>query len=179
MSFRLHAVVLSAAVATLLPAYGGVSPSRITTDKLQITNRLAQCVEVKVAGGATQDGLFAFEASTKDYDTALRDMIVTSKVFSALCPKGQQGLQLDVTLFKRSQSQPNGLLEMTTVVPVNWRLANPASGQVLYQQRIDGTGTKKTFSGSSRTVQSTELAMRDSIVRGLEAISRLSLADSP
>ena len=179
MTDRLIPIACIAACAGLFAGCGGVSTTRIATDQVQVANHLARCVDVKVAGGADQSALFAFEATTKKYDTALRKMIATSKVFSGFCAKGQPGMRLDVTVFKRSQSQPNGMLEMTSVVPVNWRLANPATGQVLYQQRLDGTGTKKTLSGPGRIIQSTELAMRDSIVRGLEAISRLSLTNAP
>jgi hypothetical protein len=162
----------------LLASCTSFDPRRVADAKIQVVNRHAQCVKIKSTTGVDQERHFIGElAPPLDlYDKSLRLAVQRSQVFSGICKPGQAGLDLDVVMFEGPHwtSEGSGI---SHTVPVNWRLTDPATRRVLYQERIDGKGTNnRGVAGMTQLSSSIEMAFQASIVQGLEHISKLDLS---
>ena len=162
----------------LLQGCASISGERMASSaSVKVAKRHPVCVHVAVTGGGKERFGGMEEAEVAPYEAALKSLIVQSKVFSGICQTGEEGLRLEVAIFKGSQ-EVNHIMKYTQTIPANWRLVDPKTRAVLFQERIDGIGTSKKFSGASRTVLATERAMQDSIVKGLEKLSQLDIGAS-
>lgn len=151
-----------------------ITPQRIAESDFKPLHKHPVCVTLKTTGGVEQGFIADLEVPVGSYDEAVRIAIRNSQVFSGICAAGQPGLALDIVVFKSRREFGRG---QTRLVPTNWRLADPASRRVLFQQQIVGRGYFKFYWGGQRMViYSMEAAMRDSIVMGLQGISQLELA---
>jgi hypothetical protein len=153
-----------------------VSPERVAEVDFKPLNRHPVCVTLKITGGFEQTFFGDYEVPLDLYSEALRLVIRNSQVFSGICAAGQSGLALDIVVFRSSGQLGGSITQVKRIVPANWRLTDPASKRVLYQQRIDGIGVNKPVLGGHRVhTRAMEAGMQDNIVRGLQGISQLDL----
>lgn len=157
-------------------ALADVDPKHIADVDIAVTNRHSQCVELALTSAAPVGAkIFRVNVSLKDYQRALTLAIERSGVFSGICASGQAGVELSIVVANASYTPKDGM-KIEGQLPTQWRLADPATRRVLYQQQMAHTAfNDRGIGGAPRIYASVDMAIRAGIVQGLEDISKLDL----
>jgi hypothetical protein len=167
-------IVLLLGTALTLPAHASPKPKRIAEVDITVVHQHPMCVKLAITG-VGQKKMFELKSPVEIYTKALRAVILRSRVFAGICTKDQSGLELSVVVFNGTYVP--GAWHVQGTVPVQWRLADPVTRRVLYQEKPNSTGVgDHGIGGAARINAGWEAAMRASIVQGLQDISRLDLS---
>jgi len=108
-----------------------------------------------------------YAPTPKMLEEAIRKAIQRTSIFAEIDP--QAPVELSVLL--RSVEQD---LDVDAVhVALDWKLLDAASKTVLWRQRIETTGTDKSFAAAVRLRNGSEAAFRNNIATAFQEISAL------
>lgn len=159
-----------------LPTLAGVKARRIMDTDVPVVHQHDVCVKLDVSG-VDQKHFGEKAAPVEVYGDALRAAILRSHVFTGICDKNQQGLELTVVVFNATWGATPGGWHVMGNVPVQWRLADPVTRRVLYQAKPTSTAAgDHGVGGAARINAGLEAAMRASILEGIYEISKLDIA---
>lgn len=163
-------------VVLIMAACSGPSPKLIADTEINVVNRHPMCVTLAIRG-SDERHIGELKDAAIIYEKALRRAIERSRVFSAICAQGQAGLELSVLVSNGAIDFAASGWRLHGIVTTRWRLANPATRRVFYQETPNSKGiADHGVGGNARQNAAYEAAMRSSIVQGLQDISRLDLS---
>ncbi len=150
----LSACSITAEVDELIP------PSQ----ELLLQNNYPGSVSVAVIGGDKR--IIPSEVFAEALATTLKE----SGLFSDSTDGNLADYSLRVTILNANQS----FLAYTVETNSQWVLTD-ASGDVLWQERVSGSGSSAAFAGVTRVRTANERAAKDCIKNGVEALSRAGI----
>ena len=154
-------------IAPGLPACSAIPKAEAMRVDRSVTARQQPGVlGVHVSGG--QD--FDFRISDEQFEAALRESLTSSGVFARLAPADGGDWRLDVVL-------GDGRGIEGTELTVLWSLSRPATHETVWQELVTSKGRSFHFVGVTRNRRHQELAARENIRLGIEALSRVELGE--
>ena len=129
---------------------------------------------VQVSVKATT-GEFSSIVKDEEYQKAITDSILATKVFTGISPDAKVTLQVELKTWERDQMGISMSGKSTALWTVN------ANGKI-YTKSIEGNGTKQfgdAMMGENRSRLAAKAALEDGIKAGLEWIGTLDLKVTP
>ena len=165
----MHGVKVSTIFVLVLMVAGCSTASRLEevvppTGAVAVDNRHNADVKVKVSGG---DEL---TVSNRTFGSALVQTLNNTRVFSSARTYGVSKYELIVVILTLEKSAFGGEVNFSS----HWILRT-ADGKELWSDTVNGTGTSYAFAGVARIRASHEAAAKDTIIQGVEKLSRLSI----
>jgi hypothetical protein len=151
-------------------------PAAMTPAAVNITQRHAQAVAVKVIGGSATTATGMSKISNEDFEAALRRAIEQSRVFAEVTEAASAPYQLDVVITRLGQ--PFFGASLTVTLETNWSLRRRGDAAPVWEKGITSTYTAKAgeaFAGVTRLRLANEGAARLNIEEAIREMSRLKL----
>jgi hypothetical protein len=151
-------------------------PAAMVPQNANVRKTHPQSVSVAVSGGRSTNPMWTSQVSDESFKTALESSLTKYRSFSRVLGGAGGEYRLDVALLKLKQ--PLAGFNMTVTAEIAWTLTAVRSGQVVWRETTNTPYTATmgdAFAGVKRLGLANEGAIRESIKRGLERISQLSI----
>ena len=172
--YMVNLSVLVLCCLSVLAGCATVQTKRLVPESYEVEKRHPKTVEIKISGGIKSVMGAIQQIPIEKYKEAFYIAMQQSKIFSAI-NKENSDYRLDIIVYGMKHEKSGNLFVYNQTAYSNWKLTDTDTNKIVFQERVDTTGSHTAFSGATRTVRATEDAVRKNIKEGIRRLSELDL----